>query len=52
MIYTEGAVMVAMTHVLLPFMILPIYSSLKRSRPISLVRRAISAPDRCRPSSA
>lgn len=26
MIYTEGAVMLAMTHVLLPFMILPIYS--------------------------
>ncbi|MEI9425701.1 ABC transporter permease [Mesorhizobium sp. Cs1299R1N1] len=29
LIYTEGAVVVAMTHVLLPFMILPIYSALK-----------------------
>lgn len=29
MIYTEGAVLMAMTHVLLPFMILPVYSSLK-----------------------
>ncbi|BAM86935.1 ABC transporter permease [Bradyrhizobium oligotrophicum S58] len=28
MIYTEGSVMVAMTHGLLPFMILPIYSAL------------------------
>jgi mannopine transport system permease protein len=28
MLYTEGAVLMAMTHVLLPFMILPIYSSL------------------------
>lgn len=33
MIYTEGAVMVAMTHVLLPFMILPIYSSLQAIPP-------------------
>jgi mannopine transport system permease protein len=33
MIYTEGAVMVAMTHVLLPFMILPIYSSLQSIPP-------------------
>lgn len=28
MIYTEGAVIVAMTHVMLPFMILPIYGAL------------------------
>jgi mannopine transport system permease protein len=39
MIYTEGAVMVAMTHVLLPFMILPIFSSLK-SIPPDLARAA------------
>jgi mannopine transport system permease protein len=39
MIYTEGAVMVAMTHVLLPFMILPILSSLK-SIPPDLARAA------------
>jgi mannopine transport system permease protein len=29
MLYTEGAVMMAMTHVLLPFVILPIYGALK-----------------------
>jgi len=29
MIYTQGAVVLAMTHVLLPFMILPIYASLR-----------------------
>ncbi|MGX9120863.1 ABC transporter permease [Mesorhizobium sp. BHbsci] len=29
LIYTEGAVIVAMTHVLMPFMILPIYSVLR-----------------------
>ena len=28
MLYTDGAVLMAMTHVLLPFMILPIYSAL------------------------
>lgn len=39
MIYTEGAVLVAMTHVLLPFMILPIFSSLK-SIPDDLARAA------------
>jgi mannopine transport system permease protein len=39
MIYTEGAVMVAMTHVLLPFMILPIFASLK-SIPPDLARAA------------
>ena len=39
MIYTEGAVIVAMVHVLLPFMILPIFSSLK-SIPDDLARAA------------
>lgn len=29
LLYTEGAVLVAMAHVLLPFMVLPIFSSLK-----------------------
>lgn len=29
LIYTEGAVIIAMTHVLMPFMILPIYSALR-----------------------
>ena len=29
LLYTDGAVLVAMTHVLLPFMILPIFSSLR-----------------------
>lgn len=29
MIYTQGAVILAMTHVLLPFMILPIYAALR-----------------------
>jgi len=29
MLYTEGAVLMAMTHVLLPFMILPIYATLR-----------------------
>jgi len=39
LIYTEGAVIVAMTHVLLPYMILPIFSSL-RSIPSELNRAA------------
>ncbi|MVT66079.1 ABC transporter permease subunit [Bradyrhizobium pachyrhizi] len=39
LIYTEGAVIVAMTHVLLPYMILPIFSSL-RSIPPELDRAA------------
>lgn len=29
MLYTDGAVLIAMAHVLLPFMVLPIYSSLQ-----------------------
>lgn len=33
MIYTEGAVLLAMTHVLLPFMVLPIYSALRNISP-------------------
>ena len=33
MLYTEGAVIIAMTHVLLPFMILPIYSALRSIPP-------------------
>ena len=39
LIYTEGAVIIAMTHVLLPYMILPIFSSL-RSIPPELNRAA------------
>ena len=39
LIYTEGAVIVAMTHVLMPYMILPIFSSL-RSIPPELDRAA------------
>ncbi|MET4213797.1 ABC transporter permease [Bradyrhizobium sp. LA2.1] len=39
LIYTEGAVIVAMTHVLMPYMILPIFSSL-RSTPPELDRAA------------
>ena len=39
MLYSNGAVLVAMTHVLLPFMILPIYSSL-RSLPSDLPQAA------------
>lgn len=39
MIYTEGALLVAMTHVLLPFMILPIFSAL-RGIPPDLERAA------------
>jgi mannopine transport system permease protein len=39
MIYTEGALLVAMTHVLLPFMVLPIYGAL-RSIPPDLARAA------------
>lgn len=41
LIYTEGAVLVAMTHVLLPFMILPIYAALKNISP-DLERAALS----------
>ena len=29
MLYTDGAVLVSMTHILLPFMVLPIYSALR-----------------------
>jgi mannopine transport system permease protein len=39
LIYTDGTVMVAMTHVMLPYMILPIYSAL-RSIPPEFVRAA------------
>jgi mannopine transport system permease protein len=39
LLYTEGAVIVAMTHMLLPYMILPIFSSL-RSIPPELDRAA------------
>jgi mannopine transport system permease protein len=39
MLYTEGAVLMAMTHVLLPFMILPIYATL-RGIPHELERAA------------
>ncbi|SLN65747.1 ABC transporter permease [Oceanibacterium hippocampi] len=39
MLYTEGAVLVAMTHVLLPFMILPIFSTI-RAIPTDLERSA------------
>ena len=39
MLYTQGAVLMAMTHVLLPFMILPIYSAL-RALPADLPRAA------------
>ena len=41
MLYTNGAVLVAMTHVLLPFMILPIYSALK-AVPEDLPRAALN----------
>lgn len=41
MLYTDGAVLVAMTHVLLPFMILPIYSAL-RAVPADLPRAALN----------
>jgi mannopine transport system permease protein len=33
LLYTEGAVIVAMTHVLLPYMVLPIYSALRAIPP-------------------
>ncbi|MET4690675.1 ABC transporter permease [Sinorhizobium fredii] len=33
LIYTQGAVILAMTHVLMPFMILPIYSALRALSP-------------------
>lgn len=39
LLYTEGAVLLAMTHVLLPFIILPIYSTLRRI-PADLTRAA------------
>ncbi|MDH0911830.1 ABC transporter permease [Rhizobium pusense] len=41
MIYTQGAVIVAMTHVLLPFMIMPIFASL-RAIPPEYVRAAMN----------
>ena len=41
MIYTEGAVYLAMTHVLLPFMILPLFSVLK-TIPDELPRAALN----------
>jgi mannopine transport system permease protein len=39
MLYTEGSVMIAMTHSLLPFMILPIYSALN-TIPLELAKAA------------
>ncbi|HVX56579.1 MAG TPA: ABC transporter permease [Candidatus Saccharimonadales bacterium] len=41
MLYTDGAVLVAMTHVLLPFMVLPIATSLK-GLPADLPRAALN----------
>lgn len=41
MLYTEGAVLMAMTHVLLPFMVLPIASAL-RSLPPELPKAALN----------
>jgi putative spermidine/putrescine transport system permease protein len=41
LLYTQGAVTLAMTHVLLPFMILPLYSVMKGVDP-SYTRAAIS----------
>ena len=41
LLYTEGAVLIAMTHVLLPFMVLPIYSTM-RGIPRDLSRAAQS----------
>jgi mannopine transport system permease protein len=44
MLYTEGAVLVAMTHVLLPFMILPIFSTLRGIPPeLGLAARNLGA---------
>ena len=44
MLYTEGAVLVAMTHVLLPFMILPIFSTLRGIPPeLALAARNLGA---------
>ena len=41
LLYSDGAVMIAMTHVLLPYMILPIYAALK-SIPPELERAALN----------
>ena len=41
MLYTNGAVLLAMTHVLLPFMVLPIFSALKAVPP-DLPRAALN----------
>lgn len=41
LLYTEGAVVLAMSHVLLPFMVLPI------DRPCAAFRRITAAPRRC-----
>jgi mannopine transport system permease protein len=41
LIYTEGAVIMAMTHVLLPYMILPIYAAL-RAIPPDLTRASLN----------
>ncbi len=44
MLYTEGAVLIAMTHVLLPFMILPIFSTLRGIPPeLTLAARNLGA---------
>ena len=42
LLYSDGAVMIAMTHVLLPYAILPIYAALSRSRRSSSGRHSIS----------
>lgn len=44
LMYTEGAVLIAMTHVLLPFMIMPIFSSLRRiPRDLTLAAESLGA---------
>ena len=45
LLYTEGAVVVAMVHVLLPFMILPVYSVLRAIPPdLGRAARSLGAP--------
>jgi putative spermidine/putrescine transport system permease protein len=51
MLYTEFATIIAMTHILLPFMILPLYSVMKGIDP-SYMRAALSLGARPLPAFA
>ncbi len=50
--FTPSAVIIGLVYILLPFMVMPLYSSIENWISRCLRRRAISVPASCRPLSA